>query len=349
MREEPVHAKEKAARRRASDGHVWSPGRRSPGSGARRAATPFKSLPSPSFGGRYQLGRYLGRGASATVWEACHSETGVKVAVKVFDQGSGDVRQAAREAHVLSRVPHPNILQVFEVIESSLHAQMVCEHIDGESLRAFAQRMPQRRLDPGLARRLYRQVVRGISYCHDRLVIHRDVKLENLLLDRGGKRVKIVDFGFAAQVASNTATSRAFCGTPSYMAPELVRREPYSGFATDVWALGVVLFVLLCGTLPFVAPSEVQLYAKIRRGDFVCPEVLGDMPRRLIRACMTYDAAGRPDSAALLRHPWLLAVPDPDTAPCRLDSATSSGSTTPGSQSSGPVESQNSAAAGTRS
>merc|ERR1712093_761789 len=109
-------------------------------------------------------------------------------------------------------------------------------------------------------------------------------KLENLLLDVSHENVKIIDFGFAAQVVSKEAKLRAFCGTPSYMAPEIIRGEGYSGFAADVWALGVIIFALLAGVLPFAGRTEMQLYAKIRRGCYVCPDSLGEMPRRLIRS-----------------------------------------------------------------
>jgi MAP/microtubule affinity-regulating kinase len=233
----------------------------------------------------------------------------MKVAVKVFDQGSRDKRQAHREVKVLSRVSHPNILEAYEVIESSLFSQLVCELVDGESLRAFAQRQPGHRLEESTARHYYQQVVDGVSFCHDRLVVHRDLKLENLLLDRSGECVKIIDFGFATQVASKEAKLRAFCGTPSYMAPEIVRGEGYSGFATDVWALGVVIFALLAGSLPFIGRTEMQLYAKIRRGTFTCPDALGEAPRRLVRAMLRLEPASRPSSAAILRQPWVSGVP----------------------------------------
>lgn len=332
-------AREAHLRHRASDGHILReradsrgynpPAAYHPSSPLRKAA-PFKTLSSTNFGGRYRVGRYLGRGASATVWEASHSDTGVKVAVKTFDQGSKDRRQAAREARVLSQAHHPNILEVFEVVESGLHTHMVCEHIDGESLRAFTQRQSQRRLEDGLARRLYRQVVDGVNYLHERLVVHRDLKLENLLLDRAGEAVKIIDFGFATQVAGRDAKLRAFCGTPSYMAPEIVRGEPYSGFATDVWALGVVLFAILCGSLPFSGCTEMQLYAKIRRGVFPCPEALGEPARRLVKGSLRYDPPTRPSTSQVLRHPWL-SIGAPGEFCSEL--ATSSGSTTPGSSS----------------
>jgi serine/threonine protein kinase len=270
-----------------------------------RRPAPFKTLASAAFGGRYTVGRYLGRGASATVWEAVHSDSDFRVAVKVFDQGSRDRRQAAREMKVLSRIRHPRVLEVFEVIESTLYSQLICELIEGESLRAFAQKQPFHRLQEGLARNFYQQVVEGVTYCHERLVVHRDLKLENLLLDRSQENVKIIDFGFAAQTTSKDVKLRAFCGTPSYMAPEIIRGEGYSGFAADVWALGVVIFTLIAGALPFAGRTELQLYAKIRRGVFSFPDIIGEPIRRLVRACMKMDPTSRPAVTSILRNSWV--------------------------------------------
>lgn len=271
-----------------------------------RQSPPFKMLQSTVFGGKYAIGKYIGRGASATVWEASISDAKFRVAIKVFDQGTRDRRQAHRELRVLMKIKHPRILEAFEVVESPLYAQLVCELVDGESLRAFAQRQPSRRLPECFARLLYRQVVDGVSYCHDRMVAHRDLKLENLLLDKQDK-IKIIDFGFAAQVATKDTKLKAFCGTPSYMAPEIIRGEGYSGFAADVWALGVVIFTLLTGSFPFTARTEMQLYAKIRRGGFLCPDALGDVPKRLIKGIIRAEAASRPSAALILQHAWLVS------------------------------------------
>ncbi|CAE7732185.1 CIPK10 [Symbiodinium pilosum] len=264
----------------------------------------------------YSVAKFLGRGASASVWEAVRSDNEQRVAVKVFDQGQRDKRQAHREMKVLSRVRHPRIVEAFEVIETPRYAQLVCELVDGESLRAFSHRQPCHKLSEQAARHYYRQVVEGVSVCHDRLVAHRDLKLENVLLDKGREGVKIIDFGFAAHVPSKETKLKAFCGTPSYMAPEIIRGEGYSGFAADVWALGVVLFALLSGTLPFSAKTEMQLYARIRRGTFSFPDCLGEAQKRLIRGVMRKDAAVRPSASALLQHAWV-AGRDADADPGR--------------------------------
>lgn len=272
--------------------------------------TPFRSLSSKIFSGSYSVAKFLGRGASASVWEAVRSDNEQRVAVKVFDQGQRDKRQAHREMKVLSRVRHPRIVEAFEVIETPRYAQLVCELVDGESLRAFSHRQPCHKLSEQAARLYYRQVVEGVSVCHERLVAHRDLKLENVLLDKGREGVKIIDFGFAAHVPSKETKLKAFCGTPSYMAPEIIRGEGYSGFAADMWALGVVLFALLSGTLPFSAKTEMQLYARIRRGSFTFPDCLGDSQKRLLRGVMRKDATARPSASALLQHAWVAGRDD---------------------------------------
>mmetsp|Transcript_60731 Transcript_60731/g.142062 ORF Transcript_60731/g.142062 Transcript_60731/m.142062 type:complete len:625 (+) Transcript_60731:68-1942(+) len=267
--------------------------------------TPFKNLTSKVFSGSYSVAKFLGRGASASVWEAVRSDNEQRVAVKVFDQGQRDKRQAHREMKVLSRVRHPRIVEAFEVIETPRYAQLVCELVDGESLRAFSHRQPCHKLPEQVARLYYRQVVEGVSVCHERLVAHRDLKLENVLLDKSREGVKIIDFGFAAHVPSKETKLKAFCGTPSYMAPEIIRGEGYSGFAADVWALGVVIFALLSGTLPFSARTEMQLYARIRRGTFTFPDCFCEAQKRLIKGVMRKDAAARPSASAMLQHAWV--------------------------------------------
>jgi len=266
---------------------------------------PFKALASSLYGGKYTIGKFLGRGASASVWEAHHEHSRLRVAVKVFDQGSKDKKQAHRELRILARVQHPRILEALEVVETAHCAHLVCGFVDAETLRAFTQKQAHGRIREDTARGIFLQIADGVNFCHDRLVAHRDLKLENLLLDRERQTIKIIDFGFAAQVVSKDTKLKAFCGTPSYMAPEIIRGEGYSGFAADIWALGVVLFAMLAGSLPFTARTEMALYAKIRRGTFSCPDAIAELPRRLVKGALRVEAATRPSVGVMLRHQWL--------------------------------------------
>eukprot|EP00747_Dinoflagellata_sp_TGD_P075790 gnl/TRDRNA2_/TRDRNA2_158877_c0_seq1.p1 gnl/TRDRNA2_/TRDRNA2_158877_c0~~gnl/TRDRNA2_/TRDRNA2_158877_c0_seq1.p1 ORF type:complete len:381 (+),score=83.05 gnl/TRDRNA2_/TRDRNA2_158877_c0_seq1:140-1144(+) len=258
--------------------------------------------------GKYRAGRCLGKGASAVVWEGV-DDSGQLVAVKVFDKNRGDwrtrQRQAQKEVRLLELLkPCEHLVHVVETFETPLHFHICLELVNGGSLRQMLSRQPTGRLEEARACGLYRQVCKGLNFCHQAQVVHRDIKLENLLLDHTEQVVKVIDFGFAVQLKSQEQPLKVFCGTPSYMAPEIVMGKEYSGFATDVWALGVVLYALLAGHLPFIAENESQLYAKIRRGTFRNSEGVNDIPRRLITGMLRPDARSRPTLKQVLQHAW---------------------------------------------
>lgn len=123
------------------------------------------------------------------------------------------------------------------------------EYIGKQSLHGFLKNKASKRLEENETKKIYSQICQGISYCHAKNIVHRDLKLENILIDEN-KLVKIIDFGFSIAIAPDK-TLNIFCGTPSYMAPEIVSKKNYKGHATDIWALGILLFTLLCGHFPF--------------------------------------------------------------------------------------------------
>jgi len=253
--------------------------------------------------------KILGRGTSATVWETLEETSRRRWAVKVFNKDKpiwkSRQKQAIREFRLLEGLAHPAIIKAQWCFDGPSKFCIVFELMDGGSLRQLLRQSPYRGLGAERSLNLLKQVCEGVSFCHGRLVAHRDLKLENLLLDALESTVKIVDFGFAVQLKSTDQRLRAFCGTPSYMAPEIVLGKSYNGFSTDVWALGVVLYALLSGRFPFEAATESQLYAKVRRGAFTYPDSIGPLSRRAITACMRMDDAGRPSVNQLLAHPLL--------------------------------------------
>lgn len=269
-------------------------------------------LSSKVYGGEYVLGKVLGQGAYASVRQAQHTGTGHKVAIKIFDKQRGNwenrKKQIMREVRLLEQVQHPNVVNFYECIDANLHLYIAVELVDGGSMRQYLNRQAYRRLEETHVRRLFYQVCDGLSYLHERCIAHRDVKLENLLLDRSAEHVKVIDFGFAVQCASREQKLKCFCGTPSYMAPEMVMGREYSGFAVDVWALGVLLFVLLSGRFPFKGQTESELYSKIKRGGFQFPDAVSQIPRRLIRGIMRLDHGSRPTAQQIMQHPWLEAA-----------------------------------------
>jgi len=270
--------------------------------------------PSELVGGRYRLLNYLGRGTSATVWDATDAGKGDTVAIKVFDKKTKGnwaprQKQAVREARLLQMLSHPAIIKVHETFDAPLKFHIVMELVVGGSLRELLRQQPSPGLGEVMSRGLFEQTCQGVQYCHERNVVHRDLKLENVLLESATGCAKIIDFGFALQLRSPDQRLKVFCGTPSYMAPELVMGKEYSGFSTDMWAIGVLLYGMLTGRLPFEGYTESQLYAKIRRGSFRLPDGVSDYSRRVVSGLLRIDAPSRPTAAQVLQHPWADSTP----------------------------------------
>lgn len=254
----------------------------------------------------YIVGKQIGQGAYATVFFGLHRESGKKVAIKIYEKYKlldPQRRKSVRcEIRLMERLRHPNIVIFHDALDTPKQIYIIMDFVGGGSLHHFLKKRPGRRLDDQLAKRLIYQVSQGIKYLHDRHIVHRDVKLENLLLDDSGT-VKIIDFGFSTIVPPGKRL-KIFCGTPSYMAPEIVARKEYSGFCADIWAIGVLLYALLCGSFPFRGQNDRDLYRKIVRGVFHVPEVVTDGARSLLTRVLTPDMTRRPTIDDTLGDQW---------------------------------------------
>ncbi len=177
------------------------------------------------------------------------------------------------------------------------------EYIRGLNLRSYIRSKDQRRLGEPEAKRLFSQILEGVAYCHGLSITHRDIKLENILVTREGQ-IKIIDFGFST-CFPNSQKIKLFCGTPSYMAPEIVSKREYSGPPADIWALGVLLYTMLTGSFPFKGVSDRDLYKKIVHGKFYVPEQLSRPVRSLLASIFSLNPDRRPTAAQLLSHEWL--------------------------------------------
>lgn len=136
------------------------------------------------------------------------------------------------------------------------------EYIEGPSLFAYIKNKNPRRLSEDDARNIFINLLNGLNYCHKHAICHRDIKLENILIDRKIKRAKFIDFGFSTNFPIDKKV-KMFCGTPSYMAPEIVARTEYAGGPADIWAMGVLLFAMLTGKFPFKGTTDKEVYANI--------------------------------------------------------------------------------------
>ncbi len=161
----------------------------------------------------------------------------------------------------MKRINHPNIAKLFDVIETETQVVLVMEYISGGSTHGYLKSKPNRRIDENSARKIFSQLISALYYLHSKCIAHRDIKLENVMLDHH-RNVKLIDFGFSTQIP-NTQKVKLFCGTPSYMAPEIVQKIEFCGPPTDIYAAGVLLFAFFCGCFPFKGANDKELYKKI--------------------------------------------------------------------------------------
>lgn len=233
---------------------------------------------------RYELGRMLGQGTFAKVYRGRSLRSGQSVAVKVIDKEKvlkvGMIDQIKREISVMRRIRHPNIVELYEVMASKTKIYFVMEYVRGGEL---FDKVVKGKLKEESARKYFQQLIGAIDYCHSRGVYHRDLKPENLLLDENGD-LKVTDFGLSALFESRRQDGllHTTCGTPAYVAPEVINRRGYDGAKADIWSCGVILFVLLAGYLPFKDPNIMELYKKISKGDFKCPNWFPPEGRKLL-------------------------------------------------------------------
>jgi MAP/microtubule affinity-regulating kinase len=232
----------------------------------------------------YLIQNQIGQGAYAIVKQAINTNTKEKVAIKIYEKYriTDTQRKASvnREISLLKRLTHTNIVKLYESIDMPRQLWLVMELAFGRSLHSFLRAKSERKLSEKDGMRVFRQVLSGIEYCHKMNVTHRDIKMENILVD-DELNVKIIDFGFSV-CSPPTQKLRIFCGTPSYMAPEIVNKEKYLGPPTDVWSLGILLFTLLAGHFPFRGVTEKDLFRSISRGIVTYPTGISEEVKILI-------------------------------------------------------------------
>lgn len=281
----------------------------------------------------YAVGKTIGEGTFGKVKKGIHKLTGLPVAIKILEKERivdlADVERVKREIHILTRVRHPNVIRLYEVIDSPRHIFLVTEYVSGGEL--FDYIVSQGRVKDEQACRFFHQIVNGTDYFHNKSIIHRDLKPENLLLDADGM-IKIVDFGLG-NVAKAGKLLKTACGSPCYASPEMVGGKKYVGPGCDMWSLGVVLFALLCGYLPFEDANTSRLYEKIMGGEYELPDFLSADAKDLITRLLTTDPRKRYNAEQVRRHPWYARMQVP-TDP-RVTAAEAAAPIVPGPHASG--------------
>jgi serine/threonine protein kinase len=238
----------------------------------------------------YTFGKTIGVGSFGKVRLALHNLTGQKVAVKTYEKSktkdSSQWKRVQQEVRLMERLNCQHCIRMFEVMETPKRVHIVMDVAEGGSLCSYIKQ--RKRLHEDEARHVFCQLSKAVEYMHSLNIIHRDIKLENVLVDRN-RNMKLIDYGFSVYVRDKKL--HIFCGTPSYMAPEIVQRREYWGKPVDVWSLGVLLYACLCGCFPFTARNYPDLYKKIIRGQYRIPDTLSRGARDLIRSMLCTDAS----------------------------------------------------------
>ncbi|KAK8509939.1 hypothetical protein V6N13_118485 [Hibiscus sabdariffa] len=263
-------------------------------------------VPRNALFGKYEIGRLLGCGAFAKVYHARDVRTGISVAVKVINKkrltNPNLTTSVKREISIMSRLNHHFIVKLYEVLATKTKIYVVMEFVKGGELFA---KVAKARFSEELSRKYFQQLITAVRYCHNHGIFHRDLKPENLLLDENGN-LKVSDFGLSAVTDQIRADGmlHTLCGTPAYVAPEVLSKKGYDGAKVDVWSCGVILFVLHVGYLPFNDPNLMVMYKKIYKGEFRCPKWMSSDTKRFLSRLLDTNPETRITIDEILKDPW---------------------------------------------
>ncbi|WVW84942.1 hypothetical protein I302_106978 [Kwoniella bestiolae CBS 10118] len=248
--------------------------------------------------GGYTLGRVIGEGTYGSVHIATHRLTGTRCAIKKIPKSF--TPHLTREIHHHRRLHHPSIVHLHEIIATESHIWLVTELCSGGEL--FDYLVERGRMLEGEARKLFGELAVAVGWMHRQGVVHRDLKLENVLLD-GELRIKLGDLGFVREWQRGRLME-TFCGTTGYASPEMLAGRKYLGVETDIWSMGIILYTLLCGGLPFDDDDERVMKELIIKGEYEEPEWLSEEARSLIRGMLQQEPSQRLTIEGIFNHPW---------------------------------------------
>ncbi|CAG8958768.1 hypothetical protein HYFRA_00011612 [Hymenoscyphus fraxineus] len=273
----------------------------------------------PAQTGNWVLGKTIGAGSMGKVKLARRPEGGEQVAVKIVPRGTTDdghnqsqadreraehskeVR-TAREAAIVTLLEHPYICAMRDVVRTTYHWYMLFEYVNGGQMLDYI--ISHGRLKEKQARKFSRQIASALDYCHRNSIVHRDLKIENILISKTGD-IKIIDFGLSNLFAPRSHL-KTFCGSLYFAAPELLQAKAYTGPEVDVWSFGIVLYVLVCGKVPFDDQSMPALHAKIKKGIVDYPNWLSPECKNLISRMLVTDPRQRASLQEIMNHPWMM-------------------------------------------
>jgi serine/threonine protein kinase len=252
----------------------------------------------------YKIGRMLGKGAFGKVNLGMHKLARKLVAIKSMNkQYLNDERskkKVMQEVNIIKRTRHPNVVKLYETFESNKHVLFSMEMCAGGDLLNYVRK--RRKLKENVAKVLFKQIIEATGYIHTRNIVHRDIKLDNILLDGKGN-VKIGDFG-VSRIVKNGEVMKEQCGTPAYIAPEILEDKGYTGYGVDIWSAGVVLYSMLYGSVPFKANNMEELHTMIMKGKYTLKEDISDEARDLLKIMLEKSPRKRATVQEILKHDW---------------------------------------------
>ncbi|XP_055690030.1 calcium/calmodulin-dependent protein kinase type II alpha chain isoform X2 [Lutzomyia longipalpis] len=263
------------------------------------------------FSDNYDIKEELGKGAFSIVKRCVQKSTGLEFAAKIINTKkltSRDFQKLEREARICRKLQHPNIVRLHDSIQEENYHYLVFDLVTGGEL--FEDIVAREFYSEADASHCIQQILESVNHCHQNGVVHRDLKPENLLLasKAKGAAVKLADFGLAIEVSGDQLAWFGFAGTPGYLSPEVLKKEPY-GKSVDIWACGVILYILLVGYPPFWDEDQHRLYSQIKAGayDYPSPEWDTVTPdaKNLINQMLTVNPHKRITASEALKHPWI--------------------------------------------
>ena len=253
----------------------------------------------------YKILKKLGEGNFSTVKLASHSLTGEKVAIKILEKTKvtklEEKERINRELAIMRKLNHYNIGKLYQIVETKLTIYLIQENVPGKEFMEYLTK--KGKLKEVEACKFFHQIISGLEYMHQCGVAHRDFKPENILITKDDTVLKIIDFGLG-NIYKNNQLLKTACGSPCYAPPEMIKEESYNGAKSDIWSSGIILYLMLCGKLPFYHEQNQVMYEQILSGKFEHPNFLSDNAKDLLDKIIEVDPKKRLNFEEIKSHPW---------------------------------------------
>lgn len=262
----------------------------------------------------YKFGRQIGKGAYATVKLVTDRSSNELMAMKIYEKfrltDPARRKSVVREIAIMKRLNHENIVKMHTSFDNPHSIHIVMEYVKGKSLYQYLKEKPNKRMPEDEAKQIMKQIASWIKYIHSMDIAHRDLKLENIIINSSDRKITLIDFGFSI-ISGHEKKLKIFWGTPSYMWPEIVEKREYNGPPVDIWALGVLMYVMLCGKFPFRGINERDLYKKISSGRYYWPSDVhaSDNALNLVKLMLWTHPKKRSTIQQVIDHPWFKTGP----------------------------------------